>query len=172
VRVAVYDAALFEQLGDVWKGASDRQRLFVPRLLDPESVSTRHNTACRGQHELVVDHLDREQSPSGRAASYLAVGDDNATSPAYDDTALNNEVYRTSVTDSNDDGTALELTTFLDSTEANGHTLREVGLFTADVGEGADGGDGLLLNHSLVDPVEKTSANALTITVRLTYSAA
>ena len=166
ITIKRYDAKTFSLFGTAWEQASKQAKLAAVRAYEPLSVQHYRNTATRGQHELIVDHLDREQSPEETAA-YLAVGDDNSTSASSSDTSLNNETYRTTVTDSRDIGTELKLTTFLGATEANSaDAIREVGLFSA-----ANQGEGHMLNHSLVDPEPKSSEVSVTVTVTLGYRA-
>ena len=166
ITVKRYDAETFSLFGTAWEQASKQTKLAVARAYEPLSVQHYRNTATRGQFELIVDHLDREQTPE-QMAGYLAVGDDNSTSASSSDTSLNNETYRTTVTDSADGGTELELTTYLGATEANSaDAIREVGLFSA-----ANQGEGHMLNHSLVDPEPKNSEVSITVTVTLGYRA-
>jgi hypothetical protein len=168
-----YDADALRTALPQWPDLPKRQRLAVLRLLEPVDVTTTTNTPCKGQHELLATYLCRAEN-SDATASHLAVGSDNGTSPAYTNESINNEGYRPAVTDSSLDDTTVVSTTFLDATEANDldsstseNKIREVGLVT-------DGtvGEGELLNHALVDPTDKNSSTAVTITVELSWEAA
>lgn len=173
VTVERYDADALRTALPQWENLSKERKLAVVRLLSPVRERTTTNSACKGQHELLASYLCRAEDPT-EAASHLAVGTDNGSSPAYGNESLNNEGYRTTVTDSATDGTTIVSTVFLDATEANdlnestsGNKIREVGLVTTDAV-----GDGLLLNHALVSPEEKSSSVALTVTVELSWEAA
>jgi hypothetical protein len=124
------------------------------------TVSISRNTTVDGLHESIVDLLDPNQTVS-LSASELALGD-GAASPASANTRLNNEVIRIPVTDSADRGTSLFTSTFLDTSEANGQTLEEIGLVTQPSG-------GTLLNHSLIDTIDKNDETTATIDVTLSF---
>jgi hypothetical protein len=123
------------------------------------------NTTCVGLHEILVDNLDPTQT-SDEEAAYLALGDDGASGTASGDESLNNEVFRKAVTDHADQGTTLLASTFVDSTEANGFTLDELGLFTSDTG-----GTNVLLNHSTFASATKDNTKTVTFDVTLSFSA-
>jgi len=117
----------------------------------------------RGLHEYIVDALDPDQS-ANLDATHLAAGT-GTTQPASGNTSLNNEVFRVQTTDSSDNGTTLFTSTFLDTSEANGNALEEVGLITASSG-------GTLLNHSLIGTITKDDETTATIDVSLTFQPA
>jgi hypothetical protein len=124
------------------------------------TLSIARNTTVDGLHESIVDFLDPNQSIS-LSASELALGDGTAA-PASANISLNNEVLRIPVTDSADRGTSLFTSTFLDTSEANGQTLEEVGLVSSPTG-------GTLLNHSLIDTIDKNDETTATIDVTLSF---
>ena len=160
-----YDAGALRTALPQWGNLPKKQRLAAVSLLTPESTTTATNIPKKGQHQLLASYLCRTESPTETAA-YLAVGDDNSTSPTYTG-GMNNEQYRTAVTDSSRDDTTAVSTTYLDATEANDmDAVREVSLVTSET-PGAD--NEYWLNHSLVDPEPKSSAVALTITVELDW---
>lgn len=133
----------------------------VTRSIDPESVVRVKNLTTSNLHEYIVDNLHPDTA-ANETATHLAVGNDDATAPSTGNDDLNNEVYRTQITDSVDNGNELLSSTFLDSTEANGFDLVECGLFTADTG-------GLLLNHSTFNTISKANTNTATIDVTLRF---
>jgi len=90
----------------------------------------------------------------GSLPTYIAVGT-GTTPPADTDTALENEVYRTSLTDSYRSGSQAIFSAFIDAGSANGYTLSEVGLFA---------GDGRLIARALIDPVISKNSS-ITVTV-------
>ena len=90
----------------------------------------------------------------GSIPSYIAVGT-GTTAPADTDTALENEVYRTSLADSYRSGNQAIFSAFIDAGSANGYTLSEVGLFA---------GDGRLIARALIDPpINKNSSMTITV---------
>lgn len=164
ITIRTFDAEDFQVLPG-WDRYPTPLKLRAARLFKPTGEHTYRNTITRGFSELQAKQFDRGTN-SPAEASHLAIGTDNSTSPSYDDTALNNEAYRTTVTDSNASGRTLELITFIDSTEANSmDAIREVGVTTGD----SDDPDATLLNHSLIDPEPKSSEVAITITVVFTF---
>ncbi len=158
IRVAVYDADTLRASIPDWDALPDDEKLAVADAHEPIREHFHHNTTTVDLFEHLVDDLDQNQSVDVDA-THLAFGDDG-TQPSSGNRSLNNEVYRTqlaSVTDAND---TLETRTLLDTSEANGYTLREVGLVTASSG-------GLLLNHSLINDEAKNDQKAFSIDVSL-----
>lgn len=149
-----------------WPGWDENPK-WVKRELakrtEPDREQHHSNTTVDGLHKYIVDNLDPSQSVN-KTASHLAVGK-GTSQPASGDTSLNNEVTRVQTTDDSDNGTTLFTSTFLDTTEANGNTLEEVGLFTAASG-------GTMLNHALISSITKDDETTATIDVSLTFNAA
>jgi len=143
-----------------------RERIEALLAVEPPTpdVEKTTNTTVDALHEYFVDELDPSQTVD-LEASHLAVGTDGATGTNTGDTSLNNEVYRTSITDSIDNGKDLLSSTFLDSSEANGNTIDEVGLFSSDTG-------GTMLNHATITAITKDSSKTATIDVTLEFRAA
>ena len=65
----------------------------------------------------------------GKTPDYMAVGT-SSTAPAADQTALITEVFRTKLANRVPDTKSIAFYAYISPTEANGNTLREVGLFT------------------------------------------
>ena len=82
-------------------------------------------------------------------ASHGAVGDDN-TAPTAGDTTLGNELFRNARQEYTEGVSDVVISLFLNSLEANGESLVEVGLFDA-----ASAGN--MLQRSLVTTITKTS---------------
>lgn len=157
IRVAVYDGRELERvLG--WDRLSELEKLELIDSRQPLREHYHHNTTTVDLFEYVVDNLDPSQAVN-ESASHLAVGT-GGTSPSSTNRSLNNEVYRTAIASSTDSSDTLETRTLLDTSEANGNTIREVGLVTASTG-------GLLLNHSLINDELKTDKKAFTIDVSI-----
>lgn len=167
VDIALYDVAEVREEIDGWDDLAKAGKHAALQRADVEPVEqySTTNTTVDSLHQYLVDNLDPEQAVDENA-THLAVGTDN-TQPATGDAALGNEVYRTELTDVIDNGTDLTTSTFLDSTEANGNTLREVGLYTADAATG-----GMLLNHALISEIPKDGSSTATIDVELQFQAA
>lgn len=99
----------------------------------------------------------------GDPAMYLAVGT-GSRAPAAADTALQTEVYRDQVTDMSAASGELTISHFLPGVAAVGHTLREVGLWTAASG-------GSLLARALLDrTITKTDRITASITWVIRFS--
>jgi len=119
---------------------------------------TRNIVTLLGRTEL-ADLLRGEGDP----AMFLAVGTGSRT-PAVGDTALVNEVYRDGITSAAVSSGALTVSHFLPSQAATGHTLREVGLWTAASG-------GSLLARALLDrTITKTDRITASITWVIRFS--
>jgi len=163
VRISLHDVDDFRSRYPAWSELSKRERLVRSRYVKPDRVVESSNITTTGLHELIIDLLHTEQTVD-ESVSHLAVGTGNTT-PSSADAQLNNEVYRVAVTDSTDRDTELFTSTFLDSTEANGYSLAEVGLVTSDAG-----GSDILLNHALVSDIQKDNESTATIDVSLSFS--
>jgi len=165
VRVATHDVADLREAaqdrGREWDAMSDDERLALAREVEPAHTTRTENTTVEDLHERLVDVYDPDQATNPGEASHLAVGDDD-TNPTTGDSALGNEVYRTPITGSEDQGRDLSTTTFLSTSEANGYTLREVGLTTDSAANAW-----ILLNHALISPEVKNDEKTLTIDVTL-----
>lgn len=161
VFIHAHDASIVLKENPDWDRLSRSEKMQRLQELEPSETYHNYNVTTVGLNESIVDNIDINQS-FDREASHLAVGtDDSDTSSA--DTALGNEVARFSVTDTVDNGSEIDISTFIDTSEANGNTLKEVGLFTAASG-------GKMLNHALITDVVKTPEKTLTITVNMSFS--
>jgi hypothetical protein len=160
IMVRTHDASTLREQYPGWDGFSKARKRDLAAQTPAKECSITRNTTVDGLHESIVDLLDPAQTVS-LSASELALGD-GTTAPASANTSLNNELIRIPVTDSADRGTSLFTSTFLDTSEANGQTLEEVGLVTDSTG-------GLLLNHSLIDTIDKNDETTATIDVTLSF---
>lgn len=145
----------------------DRERAeeLLARSPPDAEVEETTNTTVDGLHEYIVDNLDPAQARN-EDCSHLAVGTDD-TAPSTADSSLGAEVYRTEITDVIDNGKDLTTSTFLDSTEANGNTLAEVGLFTD-----TSANNGTMLNRATITKIVKDDTKTATIDVELQFRAA
>lgn len=147
-----------------WDELSKAEKLQVARRVAPTERQEVSNVQLNGLHEYLVDHFDRSQSVVDREFEEFAVGTDNTT-PAATDTGLGSEVYRTSLANSVDQDRDVLVTGFLDSTEANGNTLREFAILANNV---SNTSDVVVANRALFDPeIQKTDQKTVTIDVTL-----
>lgn len=139
---------------------SREQREDLASLLPPAETFRESNTACIGLHEFVVDFLDKGQANPG-SISGVAVGNGTAAT-AESDRSLTSRVETVGISRTRDDGATLFVSGFLDTTEANGYVLSELGAVAGD----------MLLNHSKIPTIEKTNQKTITVEITLTWSAA
>lgn len=162
VEVSIHDIDDLRKEVPGWDSLSKLEKMEAARNVDAIEEDSASNTTCIGLHEYIVDNLDSNQSVN-ESVSHLAVGD-NDTAPASGNVNLNNEVGRFSVTSVNDAGSLLDISTFLDTSEANGNTLKEIGL----TNQATVSGD-ILFNHSTISDIVKTSNKTATIDVTLEF---
>jgi hypothetical protein len=160
IVVRTHDVSTLREQWPEWDTLNKSEKRELATRTPAEKCSVHRNTTVDGLHESLVDFLDPNQTES-LSASNLAIGTGTAA-PASANTSLNNEVVRFSVTDSADRGTSFFTSTFLDTSEANGFSLSEVGLITSSSG-------GTLLNHSLIDVISKNDETTATIDVVLSF---
>ena len=159
-----------ETLPDNWDELSDKDKLEATRDLEPDEENTDYNTTVFGMHEYFAINLDATQTLE-EDVTHLAVGDTDTDAVSSNDT-LNNEVFRKGVTDYAQTDNELLASTFIDSTEANDNTLREVGLFAGGLEPGDAGFPDRMWNHSTIAAIEKDDTRTITIDVTLTFTAA
>jgi len=162
VRVSTY---CIDRLREVWPGWDDNPREIKAKLLqrtDPGECVEERNTTTIALHESIVDALNGQSSPL--AVSHLAIGNDS-TQPASGNRQLNNQQGRFTVTDQSDNGDSFFTFTLLDTSEANGISIEEIGLTTGTSGED-------ILNHSLVSTITKDNSSTASIEVTLSFSPA
>ena len=124
-----------------------------------------HNLITTAGKNLVRDLLGIAVGITG--INYFAVGTDN-TSPSVTDTTLGAEVFRNTFTDVVYSSAKVTFKYFLGSTEANGNTLVEAGLFGDNATASTD--SGTLFSHVTYTPIVKTSALAVTFSWDITIS--
>jgi hypothetical protein len=165
VAVAVHDVPILRDRYPNWGGIPKDVRARLVRDVTPESEQHFSNVQLNQFHRYVVDHLDRSQPGAARRhLDEFAVGTDGgATDPT--DTGLGDQVYQTTVAQSVDEGRDLFVSGFLDSSEANGHTLREFGIVAVDrAGTASD----IYANRALFDdPVDKNNEKTVSVDATL-----
>jgi len=153
-----------------WDTLSDEEKLQHIREQEPESTETVYNVTTERLHEYLVANLDPDVTENANLnAVWMALGTDSATGTDVTDTDLNNRVFKKEITDHADNGTELLSSTFVSSTEANGETLNEIGLYTGDPANLSDPGV-FLINHATFSDVVKDSDRTITFDVTLTFS--
>lgn len=146
---------------------------YAEAMVDPVDEEVIGNVTCVGMHEYFVRNFDPSHTAAedNVTASHLALGTDGTTTPSASDTDLNTRVYSETVTDHADNGTDLLTSTFIDSTEANGNDLGELGLFTGDPAN-ISNADVFLLNHSTFNTISKDNSKTITFDVTLSFETA
>jgi hypothetical protein len=137
-----------EQLPDDWSNRTDSERLDYLRGVEPDEQIDESNVTTIGMHEYFAENLDPTPDSSNRS--------------------LNAEYFRKQVSDGIVSGNELQVDTLIQSSEANGSTIREVGLFTDTSG----GGNERMLNHAVIADIQKDNTRNITVEVTLTFSAA
>lgn len=154
-----------------WDEMDNRERLEASRSIEPVDEDSVFNVTTDRFHEYFVDNLDPNQTAlkDNRSASWMALGIDSSTGTSTSDTDLNTRVFQKQVTDVTDNGKELFTSTFVDSTEANGEVVNEIGLFTGDPGSLGDA-DKFMINHATFTDVTKDNSKTVTFDVTITFS--
>jgi hypothetical protein len=153
-----------------WDDISRQSKLDVVDDIEPLSSETVYNVTTDRFHEYIVDNLDPDQTGTkdNVDASYFALGTDGGSGTSTTDTDLNNRVYSEPVTDHADNSTELLATAFIDSTEANGHVVDELGLYSGDPANLANA-EVFLLNHATFSSITKDNSRVITFEVTLQF---
>lgn len=148
---------------DVRDGGGDRG-VVRATVRDADSGEVRRHVETRNVitvpiHEHWAAYLNPDASaPARPTITHIALGDDATAEDALD-RSLSNEVYRMEIAEYEADGRDTLTTSFLGQTEANGETIREVGLVTGGVND-----DWILVNHATFSSTDEIAKDA-TITV-------
>ena len=171
IDTKMYDTEQLRASVDDYDALTKQEKLDLARESSPVYEDTVHNVTTDRLHEYFVDNLDPDNSSAEAdlAVAHLALGDDGASGTDSADTDLNNRVYNEPVTDVADNGKSLLASTFIDSTEANGNTLDELGLYTGDPAN-LSNEEVFLMNHATFSPVTKDNTKTVTFDVTLTFS--
>lgn len=167
----VHDVDQLREEHDDWDEMSKEEKLSAIRDVEPIEETTTYNVTTVALHEYFVDNLDSQNTSTEANVdlSYVGLGNDASSGTATTDTDLNNRVYEETITDIADNGNELLASTFVDSTEANGNTLDEIGLFTGDPANLANA-EVFMINHSTFADVTKDNSKTVTFDVTLTFS--
>ena len=171
VETKVHDISELQREYPDWDSMSQEEKMEATRQVEPTDDDFSYNVTTDGMHEYFVDNLNpANTNPEANiSASHLGLGTDGASGTAETDTDLNNRVFSLEVTSHGDTGGELLCSTFLGSSEANGETLDELGLFTGDPANLANA-DVFMLNHSTFAGVTKDNSKTITFDVTLSFS--
>ena len=151
-----------------WRVLADREVATVPadrriwmrgRWHALAHVQEAHNLAVTAGRNLIRDFLNGD---AVTGLTHFALGTDGTAVTAAD-TALGAEVFRDVFTQTTKDAAKLTVKYYLDSSSANGNTLREAALLNA-----ASGGT-MYARVALPDAIVKTTSLAYTFTWDLTW---
>lgn len=117
----------------------------------------------RGLHTHRAAELDPTDSVD-RSASHVAVGDDGSAKSLSDST-LGNELGRLSIAESEQNGTELRVRGFIDSSQFNGETIREI------AAAGAENGGRIFALEALSSADEINKDDTTTVTIDITIDA-
>lgn len=154
-----------------WDDLSQKEKLDVTRDVEPVDEDTVYNVTTDSLHQYFVDNLDPDNTAveADISVGWLGLGTNGGGGTTTADTDLNTRAYEEPVTDVADNGKDLLASTFLDSTEGNGNTFDELGLFTGDPANLANA-DVFLMNHASFAAVTKDNTKTVTFDVTLTFS--
>jgi hypothetical protein len=124
-----------------------------------------HNLAVTLGKTLICDLLAKTSGVTG--LNYFAIGTDD-TAEALNNSSLGSEVYRDTFTKITVSSNNLNIKYYLDSSTANGNTLKEAGLFGDNATGVAD--SGVLFARVTHSDIVKTSSIAVTYSWDITFS--
>lgn len=171
IDTKVHSEADLRESTEDYDSLSKKEKIELSRNVEPEYEDTVYNVTTDSLHEYFVDNLDPDNTSAEANinASWLALGVNGGGGTDTSDTDLNTRVYEETVTDVADNGKDLLASTFLDSTEANGETVDELGIFSGDPANLSDP-DVFMLNHATFAAVTKDDTKTVTFDVTLTFS--
>lgn len=155
-----------------WDSFSEKQKLQATRSVEPVDIDTVYNVTTDELHKYFVRNLDRgDSSPEANLdAQWLALGTSSADGVGTGDTDLNTRTYEEQITDVANNGKDLLASTFLDSTEGNGNTFDEIGLFTGDPNNASGNPEIFMINHATFSGVTKDNSKTVTFDVTISFS--
>lgn len=165
INMCIHDVHTLRREFPLWDTYSRKEKLDAVSTVDPILQERYSNTATNNLLNILADNL--VDSETRQTVTHLALGD-STSQPIKTNVALGNEVYRAQITEGARDGGNLETITFLDTNEANGNDLTELGLYTGPTSDS----EAKLVNHSLISSVSKTSSITATFAVDLLFTVA
>ena len=167
-----HDVADLQEAADGdYEDLTKEEKLELTREVDPVDEDTVYNVTTDALHEYFVDNLDPDNTnpEANVSVGWLGLGTNGGGGTTTADTDLNTRTYEETVTDVADNGKDLLASTFLDSTEGNGNSFDELGLFTDDPANLAND-EVFLMNHATFASVTKDNTKTVTFDVTLTFS--
>lgn len=154
-----------------FSGLSEFEAELAETWVEPTDEESFYNVTTDRVHQYFVDNLDPTQTDpkDNLDASWMALGNDGGSGTATSDTDLNSRQFSKQVSDHSDNGKELFTSTFVDSSEGNGFTFDEIGLFTGDPSNLANA-DVFMINHAAFGGITKDSSNTVTFDVTLLFS--
>lgn len=164
VSIRVHDVDVLRYLYPEWDALEKEEKLQLVKSTGKTSLRRIqvHNKTTDALHKYLAKNINPEKSDSDDG-NKMHFGDDDSSFNSSD-TALNNKVGESGLTDTTYDSSAKEttFTTFLDSTELNGETLKEIGLVS---------GNGNLWNHAAISPtIDKTNTETVVADIAISFS--
>lgn len=129
--------------------------------LEPIETISERNITTVGLNQTVVRNLD-PNTPSPEIKQ-LAIGEGASVLPATTDTTLEAEADRLPITQIQASAGRLETVTVISTTQANGVTIRELGLIASP---------DALLNRAHIPPYTKSPSAALVVSVIFEFASA
>lgn len=171
IDTTVHSEADLRARSSEYDSLTKEEKMELARSVEPEYEETVYNVTTDALHEYFVDNLDpgNTNPEANITASWLGLGVNGADDTATSDTDLNTRNYEETVTDVGDNGKDLLASTFVDSSEGNGNTFDEIGLFSGDPANLSQS-DVFLLNHATFAGVTKDNTKTVTFDVTLTFS--
>lgn len=162
IETVVHDeavAALFDPtVPALPKSAKRRVLEDIPALRSSKT----HNVITDDYLDEIARAMNQANSATLAQPTHAAVGTDGSAENGSQ-SALQNEVARDSLDTQDNNDNEFTATAFYDSGEANGNTIREVGLFDSASG-------GTMINRAVVPEESKTSGITLTVNYTITWS--
>lgn len=171
ITANVYDNSRLKQETNQWQSLSQDKKIEL--LTSQSPLKTRHscNVTTVDLHEYIVRdlHPDKTSPADSITASHAGIGDDAGSGVVSSNTNLNNLLVSKEILDHVANGTTLTTTFLLESSEANGKAIDEIGIASGDLNKISNNNDVFLLNHASFTEIQKNNKNSITFTIELTF---
>lgn len=171
VSKRVYDLSEVRDTVDNYDELSREKRIDVLRGTEPVEEETVDNVTVDRFHEYFVDNLNRNNTSSvaNLEPTHIAVGGNGSAGISESDTQLNTRLYNEEIDTYNDIGKTLVSTILMSSSEGNGNTYNEIGIFTGDPANVGSDPTVFMLNHTTFSDFTKDNTKSITFDVSLTF---
>lgn len=172
VTASVYDVSVVKQQYEDWNTLSQSEKYTILTSYTPETEIHSCNVTVTDLHEYIVRDLNPTNTSAADniTASHAGIGDNAGAGIVSSDTNLNNLLVSKQILDSVSNGTTLTSTFLLESTEANGKSINEIGIASGNLTNIGTDSSVFLLNHASFTTIEKDNKNSVTFTVELTFA--